>query len=267
MTLPHPAATAARWPKDRPLTARQQAFVREYLVDLNGSAAARRAGYAESRATNTAVDLLAMPRVQAAIAKAQAARARRTEITADMVLQRWWQIATADPNELVQHRRGACRYCHGDGHRYQWTEREYLAAVAAYEKLEQRDADAAGPPPDIGGGFGYDPTVSPHPACPECHGDGLGIVHAADTRHVTGPAALLYAGAKQTRDGLEIKLHDQLKALEIVSKHVGVGIRQEITGKNGGPIETAGVVKVVLIPPKQPAVVETKPLKPEGDPE
>ncbi|OHX19562.1 hypothetical protein BI344_17815 [Chromobacterium sphagni] len=39
------------------------------------------------------------------------ARSRRTEITADMVLDRLWQIAAADPNDLVQYRRENCRYC------------------------------------------------------------------------------------------------------------------------------------------------------------
>jgi phage terminase small subunit len=68
------------------LSDREQLFVREYLVDLNGSAAAVRAGYAPSSAKQAAYKLMRRPHVKAAVDAAMAARSRRLEITADRVL-------------------------------------------------------------------------------------------------------------------------------------------------------------------------------------
>lgn len=68
------------------LTDRERRFVREYLVDLNGSAAAARAGYASKAVRQTAYKLMKRPRVKAAVDAAMAARARRLKITADRVL-------------------------------------------------------------------------------------------------------------------------------------------------------------------------------------
>jgi phage terminase small subunit len=47
-------------------------------------------------------------------------------------------------------------------------------------------------------------------------------VFAADTRTLSGDAALLYAGVKETSGGIEIRMHDQLKALENVARHLGL---------------------------------------------
>ncbi len=84
------------------LTPKQAAFVREYLKDLNASAAYKRAGY---RATGNAAEvnaarLLRNAQVQAAIQSAMDARAKRTEIQADRVLQEIAHAAFLDPIEL-----------------------------------------------------------------------------------------------------------------------------------------------------------------------
>ena len=68
------------------LTAKQERFVAEYLIDLNATQAAIRAGYAKKGAAVEGSRLLANPKVAAAVAAAQAARAERTEITQDYVL-------------------------------------------------------------------------------------------------------------------------------------------------------------------------------------
>lgn len=69
------------------MTPKQEAFVREYLIDLCAADAARRAGYSGSTVRKTAHELLQKPAIQAAIAKAQAARAERTEDSQDEVLR------------------------------------------------------------------------------------------------------------------------------------------------------------------------------------
>ena len=75
-------------PTDTPrkLTGKQSRFVAEYLLDLNASAAARRAGYSENTAHVIGAENLQKPEIAAAIAAAQQERASRTEITADLVL-------------------------------------------------------------------------------------------------------------------------------------------------------------------------------------
>lgn len=68
------------------LTDKQAAFVREYLVDLNATQAAIRAGYSERTASRIGPQLLGKTWVREAIEKAQAKRARRVEVTQDYVL-------------------------------------------------------------------------------------------------------------------------------------------------------------------------------------
>lgn len=69
------------------LTAKQQRFVEEYLIDLNATQAAIRAGYSKKTAEQQASRLLSNVKVQTAIQSAMNARSKRTEITADNVLQ------------------------------------------------------------------------------------------------------------------------------------------------------------------------------------
>jgi phage terminase small subunit len=82
------------------LTDRQSRFVDEYLVDLNGTQAAIRAGYAPKRADQQASRLLARKDIADEVALRQAARAERTQIDADWVLTRLSKEATADLADL-----------------------------------------------------------------------------------------------------------------------------------------------------------------------
>ena len=68
------------------LTAKQELFVQEYLIDLNATQAAIRAGYSEDSARSIGCENLTKPDIQEAIAAAQAARVERIELTQDYVL-------------------------------------------------------------------------------------------------------------------------------------------------------------------------------------
>ncbi|SRR6266852_1627294 len=70
----------------RKLTPREAAFVREFQIDHNGSAAARRAGYSVKNAAGIASDLRKKPAVAAAIAANEAAATEKTGITKEAVL-------------------------------------------------------------------------------------------------------------------------------------------------------------------------------------
>ena len=82
------------------LTPKQARFVEEYLVDLNATAAARRAGYSERMADKIGSQLLGKTRVAEAIQAAIDERSRRTEITADRVLQEYAKLAFLDPRRF-----------------------------------------------------------------------------------------------------------------------------------------------------------------------
>jgi phage terminase small subunit len=73
--------------EEKPLSAKQAQFVREYLIDLNATQAAIRAGYSAKNADKIGSELLGKTRVAQAVKEAVDARAKRTEITADYVLE------------------------------------------------------------------------------------------------------------------------------------------------------------------------------------
>lgn len=75
------------------MTPKQARFVSEYLIDLNATAAAKRAGYSEKTAEKIGHQLLEKTRVAAAIAAAIKKREKKTEITADRVIKELADIA------------------------------------------------------------------------------------------------------------------------------------------------------------------------------
>ena len=83
------------------LTAKQARFVEEYLVDLNATQAAIRAGYSKRTASETGYENLNKPQISDAISKAKLARSERTEITQDMVLREFAKIGFSDIRKAV----------------------------------------------------------------------------------------------------------------------------------------------------------------------
>lgn len=136
------------------LTEKQKRFVQEYLVDLNASAAAKRAGYSEKTACEQGARLLTNAKVQKEIQKAMKRRENRTEITQDKVLRE-------------------------------------LAAIAFAK------------------GTDYASIVS-------------GVVLPCDTDELTDGQKAVIVSIESTKDGVEIKLANKLKALELLGRHLGL---------------------------------------------
>jgi phage terminase small subunit len=86
------------------LTAKQQAFVDEYLIDLNATQAAIRAGYSVKRASEIGYQLLQKTTVSEAIAVAMAERSKRTSISQDRILQQLAKIAFSDIKDVMEWR-------------------------------------------------------------------------------------------------------------------------------------------------------------------
>src|SRR5690554_2819403 len=83
------------------LTAKQERFVSEYLVDLNATQAAIRAGYSRRTAEQQGFQLLKKTSVATAIAEAKAARSERTKIDADYVLRQAVKLHERCMQEVV----------------------------------------------------------------------------------------------------------------------------------------------------------------------
>ncbi|CZV53202.1 MULTISPECIES: terminase small subunit [Enterobacter cloacae complex] len=201
---------------DDGLTAQQRRFVAEYLKDSNATQAAIRAGYSKKSAEQIGYQLLQKTSVAQAIARQQKASIARTLGGADEVLAQMWQLATFDANQLSQYRRGACRYCWGFGHQYQWRD-----MVEFEEKrLEATERDKR-EPVDVGG-YGYDHTREPNPGCPRCNGDGIGQPYFPDTRKLPPVSRLAYSGVKVGKNGVEITAISRERMFEAVMKRLGL---------------------------------------------
>ena len=83
------------------LTPKQYLFVQEYLIDLNASQAAIRAGYSVKNAEFQAHCLLKNPKVKQAIKLAMYEREQRTKVTQDRVIQELAKIAFINPTDVV----------------------------------------------------------------------------------------------------------------------------------------------------------------------
>jgi phage terminase small subunit len=86
--------------KKTELTPKQAEFVRQYLVDLNGAEAARRAGYRGKYHDRIAYQLMQEPMIRDAIQEAMDKRSQRTEINADTILREVLKLATSDLRKL-----------------------------------------------------------------------------------------------------------------------------------------------------------------------
>lgn len=79
-----------------PLTPKQEQFCREYLIDLNGTQAAIRAGFSKKTASSIGSEYLRKPEIQERLRQNMASRAQRTEISADRVLAEYAKLAFLD---------------------------------------------------------------------------------------------------------------------------------------------------------------------------
>lgn len=93
------AALALQEPVKNVLTPKQRRFVTEYLVDLNGTAAARRAGYSVKTASELATKLKRTPKVAQAIADELA---ERSGVTRAFVVDELAKVARANAGDYFE---------------------------------------------------------------------------------------------------------------------------------------------------------------------
>ena len=95
------------------LTAKQERFVQEFLVDLNATQAAVRAGYSLRTAGAIGGELLQAPKVRAAILAAMTARGARLQITQDRVLDELAVLALSDIRNYIVDEKGMAQLAPG----------------------------------------------------------------------------------------------------------------------------------------------------------
>jgi phage terminase small subunit len=157
------------------LTAKQRRLCEEFLLDLNGTKAAERAGYSKRTANEQAARLLAKVSAQEYIQQLKQERGKRTEITTDRVLQELAAIAFANIDEFAKVR-----------------------------MQEQKSVI-------------FDEEGNPHT---EVHL--VKVVDVFETDKVDQAKIPALSSIKQGRDGIEVKIHDKQKALELLGRHLGM---------------------------------------------
>lgn len=153
------------------LTDKQKRFVAEYLVDLNATAAARRAGYKDP---NIGRQLITKNNVSAEIAKRRETIQKKLEITQETVLQELAAIAFANGTDFAT------------------VGRNGLVILTPTDELSEQKKKAV-------------------------------------------------ASIKEGQYGTEVKLHDKVRALELLGKHLGVFA----TGSGGSDPEDNNIFDVI----------------------
>lgn len=83
------------------MTNKQKRFCEEYLIDLNATQAAVRAGYSTSTAGAIGAENLKKPQIRACIDKALAKQSKRTGVTADRVVRELAKVAFVNSDDVV----------------------------------------------------------------------------------------------------------------------------------------------------------------------
>lgn len=170
------------------------------------------------------------PRVDARYNALRTESLARVSVSLATLVQDLHDIATADPRELVRTVIVNCRHCHGVGFAYQWIdENEYCDAcdkVQADNDLRREQSTTKRtvdkPLPTCEGGFGFNVTIGPNDACPQCLGAGLRHTIVADMGELSDKGRKLYKGVKIKGDGsLEILMHDQMAARDQLHRMAG----------------------------------------------
>lgn len=104
------------------------------------------------------------PDVKRRVAELRTLAAREAAIDAGELARELHEMAHADLSEVIY--RGACRWCHGEGHQYQWIDQDEHTLAWA------KALDDGMPTPSEAGGYGYNGAQRPAEDCPRCYGGG-----------------------------------------------------------------------------------------------
>ncbi len=153
----------------------------------------------------------------------------RVNVSLAALVQDLHDIATADPSEIVRTVVVNCRHCNGIGFRRQWIDEDDFVDECDRVQLDndmRREQSKTGrttdkPLPTCDGGFGFEPRGEVHPGCPVCLGAGRRITIVTDTTELSPKARKLFKGVKETANGIEVLMHDQQAARDMLHRMAG----------------------------------------------
>jgi phage terminase small subunit len=246
---------AERAPSPKRLDDRQREWLEDGILDEDWVRATRKFYPEHPNPFRLAHQLVNTPKLASAIEIERRRTLRRIHVEKGWIIERCMAMVRADPNEIVEHRRVPCRYCHGENHRYQFrdTEMELLLGIyqcgvnkEKYHLLDQYtdlggfgqayyDLGLEGRSFDPQGGDGYTTrrqifsVVSGNECdCPVCDGHGMPLIFVHDTRYLSASAQLLYEGVEQTSGGgYRIKLRDRAPFEKALMNHFGFGTERK----------------------------------------
>lgn len=208
--------------------ARQELFCREFVANGFDAAKAYIAVYNPPNpkyAGSVAKGMMTRQKIKDRIAELKKDVEQEIVFDAAKVLREWVLIATADPGEISKVRHCNCRYCWGVDGKYQWkNEREFAIAMGNY--LSVPEGKRSGNPPKDEGGYGYRDAAPPRAECTECGGEGTTDLWLAATDDLSPQARKLYAGAKITKNGIEVMTRNQDDALRNIARFYGMLTRE-----------------------------------------
>ena len=206
------------------LTPKQERFVAEYLIDLNATQAAIRTGYSAKTAASQGARLLKQGGVARAVHTAQQARAVRTEITQDRVLQELARIAFFDIRRLYRADGSMKDPCELDA--------DTAAALASIEVKEELER---------GGGeeLLQEPSAS------------AAVSASASSAPAHGGAPRRRRGEQVAGYTIKTRVFDKVATLQLAMRHLGMlNDKLGLSAPGGGPIETVAHVTRTIIDPQ-----------------
>lgn len=139
-------------------------------------------------------------KVQRAVRWLRDKHQKRLALTETEIIHQLSSIASIDANAFSQIRRVNCRYCWGEGNKYQWRDIEEQLQAERRAEAENKS------PPDVSGGVGFVEIMVPNDECPRCNGEGVMDTYYADTTQLDGPERWAYLGVEETMNGLKVKI-------------------------------------------------------------
>jgi phage terminase small subunit len=215
---------------EKPLSFQEETFIRSYFENgFNHREAAQRARIPYQDVGK----MLRKENVRRAMDAIQKEASAELKISQHRIISDLYSMFTAELQSVVEHRRGACRYCWGTAGKYHWRsarERADANTVPPGTRLKPTDDE-----PDRGksdGGTGFDEFAAPNPDCIECAGQGVGFVHVKDTAGKKGVQSIEHSPSGK----VVVKGYDRTRIGEILLRHLSMVYhdeRHKVT--NNGP--------------------------------
>ncbi len=184
--LPKKAPVGGRQLDENGLTAQQKLFVSEYLLDFNATRAAIAAGYSKRTAYSIGWELIRKPAIQQELQRQTEGDVIRLGLNRERQLLEYMRIAYANVGDYVK---------------FGQKEVQVMGPFGPlYEKKDDNDGDEGG------GGNSPAPITK--------------IVNYVDFEHSEAVDTSLISEVKQGKDGVSIKLHDKMKALDKLDKYL-----------------------------------------------